>query len=189
MKRERSEKKKKSKKKKETRRKQTNKKNFFSLLSSNQNGDGDSSQAPFSRAPGVSPAGTGQGAGEQVPAVLGKVEKRPPRKARDRKLADRFDWPPMVFPSFFSQPRPPSQTPSKKKKTSKLSKIQQTVARITDVCWDTCITGTPGRSFSSKESACMSECAKRFIETTQFVIARFQSKAREDAAGGGGGFD
>ena len=77
----------------------------------------------------------------------------------------------------------------KKKKTSKLSKIQQTVARITDVCWDTCITGTPGRSFSSKESACMSECAKRFIETTQFVIARFQSKAREDAAGGGGGFD
>jgi len=35
----------------------------------------------------------------------------------------------------------------------------------------------------------MSECAKRFIETTQFVIARFQAKAREDAAGGGGGFD
>lgn len=33
----------------------------------------------------------------------------------------------------------------------------------------------------------MSECAKRFIETTQFVIARFQSKAREDTAGGGGG--
>ena len=122
MKRERSEKKKKSKKKKETRRKQTNKKNFFSLLSSNQNGDGDSSQAPFSRAPGVSPAGTGQGAGEQVPAVLGKVEKRPPRKARDRKLADRFDWPPMVFPSFFSQPRPPSQTPSKKKKNLKTLK-------------------------------------------------------------------
>ena len=65
--------------------------------------------------------------------------------------------------------------------------IQQTVARITDVCWDTCLPGTPGRSLSSKEQACVSECAKRFIEATQFVIARFQARAREDAASGGGG--
>jgi len=78
----------------------------------------------------------------------------------------------------FSQPRP-----RKTKKTP--FKIQQTVARITDVCWDTCLPGTPGRSLSSKEQACVSECAKRFIEATQFVIARFQSRAREDAAGGG----
>ena len=106
-----------------------------------------------------------------------------------RKLAIEarrsLEWPPIVFFSFFSTSSPPPP----KKKLEKPQKIQQTVARITDVCWDTCITGTPGRSFSSKESACMSECAKRFIETTQFVIARFQSKAREDAAGGGGGFD
>lgn len=110
-----------------------------------------------------------------------------------RKLAIEEDrrslskWPPIVFffSLFFSQPRPPLPKNNRKK-----NQIQQTVARITDVCWDTCVTGTPGRSFSSKESACMSECAKRFIETTQFVIARFQSKAREaDAAGGGGAFD
>ena len=92
-------------------------------------------------------------------------------------LADRFDWPPTF--SFSTS------TPSEK--TTKLQ-IQQTVARITDVCWDTCLPGTPGRSLSNKEQACVSECAKRFIEATQFVIARFQSKAREDAAGGDGGF-
>jgi len=90
-------------------------------------------------------------------------------------------------PSFFSLNLDPppflNPDPAKRKKTP--FKIQQTVARITDVCWDTCLPGTPGRSLSSKEQACVSECAKRFIEATQFVIARFQSREREDAAGGG----
>ncbi|CAK0736909.1 hypothetical protein CVIRNUC_000823 [Coccomyxa viridis] len=56
------------------------------------------------------------------------------------------------------------------------AQMQQTVARLTDACWEKCI-GTPGRSLSSREEACLSDCAKRFIETTQFVIQRFQSKA------------
>ncbi|CAL5218472.1 g157 [Coccomyxa viridis] len=56
------------------------------------------------------------------------------------------------------------------------AQMQQTVARLTDTCWDKCI-GTPGRSLSSREESCLSECAKRFIETTQFVVQRFRSKA------------
>lgn len=49
------------------------------------------------------------------------------------------------------------------------AQMQQTVARLTDTCWDKCV-GTPGRSLSSREEACLSDCAKRFIETTQVQL-------------------
>ena len=53
------------------------------------------------------------------------------------------------------------------------AQVQQTVARVTEVCWEKCI-GTPGRSLSSREEACLSDCSRRFIETTQLVVQRFQ---------------
>ena len=28
----------------------------------------------------------------------------------------------------------------------------------------------PGRSFSSREESCLTECARRYIDTTQFVL-------------------
>ena len=34
------------------------------------------------------------------------------------------------------------------------------------VCWDKCM-GTPGRSLSSREQACLSECARRYLDTSQ----------------------
>ena len=34
------------------------------------------------------------------------------------------------------------------------------------VCWDKCM-GTPGRTLSSREQACLSDCARRFLDTTQ----------------------
>ncbi len=66
-----------------------------------------------------------------------------------------------------------------------LSQIQQTVARVTEVCWDKCV-GYPGRALSSRESSCMADCAKRFVETTQFIVQRFQAKAGAEGGGGGG---
>lgn len=39
------------------------------------------------------------------------------------------------------------------------------------VCWDKCM-GTPGRSLSSREQACLSECARRFLDTTQVPHTR-----------------
>lgn len=46
------------------------------------------------------------------------------------------------------------------------AQMQQTVAKLTDKCWDTCV-GAPGKGLSSREAACLSDCARRFIETTQ----------------------
>ena len=72
-------------------------------------------------------------------------------------------------------PRPPPH------RTLRTPQIQQTVARVTEVCWDKCV-GTPGRALSGRESACLADCAKRFIEATQFVVQRYQHKAAQ--AGG-----
>ena len=53
---------------------------------------------------------------------------------------------------------------------------------MTDICWDKCM-GNPGRSLSSREAACLSDCAKRFLDATQFCVQRFQSKARQGGDG------
>lgn len=55
------------------------------------------------------------------------------------------------------------------------TQMQQTVSGITAACWDKCMS-TPGRSMSSREESCLSDCAKRFIEATQFIVQRFQQK-------------
>lgn len=49
------------------------------------------------------------------------------------------------------------------------------VAKITDVCWDKCITGSIGSSFSRGEASCLSNCAKRFAEVSMLTIQRFKS--------------
>jgi hypothetical protein len=42
-----------------------------------------------------------------------------------------------------------------------------------------------GSSLSSREQACLDNCARRFLDTTQFVVKYFQSKAPQ---GGGDHF-
>ena len=54
---------------------------------------------------------------------------------------------------------------------------------VAQVCWDKCM-GTPGSYLVSREQACFDNCAKRFLETTQFIIQRFQAKAGADGEGG-----
>mmetsp|Transcript_5253 Transcript_5253/g.15051 ORF Transcript_5253/g.15051 Transcript_5253/m.15051 type:complete len:86 (+) Transcript_5253:234-491(+) len=63
------------------------------------------------------------------------------------------------------------------------AQLQQTVAKLTETCWDKCM-GSPGNSLSYRESACFENCAKRFLETTQFIIQRFQQKASEHGSSG-----
>jgi len=65
------------------------------------------------------------------------------------------------------------------------AQMQQTIAKLTDVCWNKCMTGTPGSYLSSREQACFDNCAKRFLDTTQYVIQRF---AHQQNAGGDGDF-
>ncbi|KAL4856430.1 Mitochondrial import inner membrane translocase subunit TIM8 [Chlorella vulgaris] len=62
------------------------------------------------------------------------------------------------------------------------AQLQQTISRLTDECWTKCI-GNPGNYMSSKEQACMDNCARRFLESTQFVVKYFQAKSSQQHEG------
>ncbi|KAA8540651.1 hypothetical protein F0562_024430 [Nyssa sinensis] len=53
--------------------------------------------------------------------------------------------------------------------------LNEMVAKLTNVCWDKCITGTPGSKFSSSESSCLSNCAQRYMDLSVIIMKRFQS--------------
>eukprot|EP00850_Spirogloea_muscicola_P002391 SM000009S23520 [mRNA] locus=s9:523846:528399:+ [translate_table: standard] len=56
--------------------------------------------------------------------------------------------------------------------------LNELVAKLTDVCWDKCISGAPGSKFSSGEASCLSNCAQRFLETSSIILRRFESMQR-----------
>lgn len=51
------------------------------------------------------------------------------------------------------------------------AQLSRTISELTSTCWDKCV-GTPGRYLGSREEQCLSDCAKRFLETTQFIMQR-----------------
>ena len=75
------------------------------------------------------------------------------------------------------------QAPSKElqqfiEREQQLAQVQQMIATLTEVCWDKCIS-SPGTYLSSRETSCVENCAKRFIESTQYVLQRAAHKAQE----------
>jgi import inner membrane translocase subunit TIM8 len=64
-----------------------------------------------------------------------------------------------------------------------LAQVQQMIASLTEVCFEKCIS-SPGSYLSSRETTCIENCAKRFIDTTQFILQRAAHKAE----GGGSAF-
>lgn len=53
--------------------------------------------------------------------------------------------------------------------------VAEMVAKLTSVCWDKCITGTPGSKFSNSESNCLSNCAQRYMDMSIIIMKRFQN--------------
>lgn len=45
------------------------------------------------------------------------------------------------------------------------------VSKLTVTCWDTCVS-KPGSKLSSWESDCISNCARRFIDASVFILNR-----------------
>ncbi len=66
-------------------------------------------------------------------------------------------------------------------------RMQQTVAVIADTCFDKCLPGAPGRDLSSREQACLSNCARRYLDTTQMLVKYMETKAARSAGAQGGG--
>ncbi|GLJ45799.1 hypothetical protein SUGI_0963810 [Cryptomeria japonica] len=53
--------------------------------------------------------------------------------------------------------------------------MNELVGKLSDVCWDKCITGAPGSKFSSSETACLVNCAQRFMDMSAQIMRRVQS--------------
>ncbi|XP_062193258.1 mitochondrial import inner membrane translocase subunit TIM8-like [Phragmites australis] len=52
--------------------------------------------------------------------------------------------------------------------------VKEMVSKLTSVCWDKCITSTPGSKFSPGETTCLSNCALRFLDMSMILAKRFQ---------------
>lgn len=63
---------------------------------------------------------------------------------------------------------------------SQVAQVQQMISTLTDVCWDKCVS-SPGTYLSNKESSCLENCTKRFVEVTQFILQRAAHKAGESS--------
>jgi mitochondrial import inner membrane translocase subunit TIM8 len=53
--------------------------------------------------------------------------------------------------------------------------FNEVVAKLTDTCFEKCITYAPGSSFSRTESSCLTNCALRYLESGQVVLGRLQN--------------
>lgn len=58
------------------------------------------------------------------------------------------------------------------------AQIQQAMNRLTDKCWDKCLSneslGSSG--LSSSQESCVANCAERFLDTSIFLMRRMMSK-------------
>lgn len=52
--------------------------------------------------------------------------------------------------------------------------LNELVGKLTNVCWDKCIS-TPGSKFSSSETSCLTSCAHRYLETSALIVRRFNN--------------
>ena len=53
--------------------------------------------------------------------------------------------------------------------------FNELVSLITNKCFDKCV-GSPGKSLSNGEQACVSQCTLRFLETNQVILQRLQQQ-------------
>ncbi|KAJ3557439.1 hypothetical protein NP233_g11741 [Leucocoprinus birnbaumii] len=56
------------------------------------------------------------------------------------------------------------------------AKIQSSIHQLTSTCWDKCITGTPGTSFSRSEESCLVNCVERFMDTSLYLVNQIHNK-------------
>jgi|TARA_B110000977_G_scaffold199489_2_gene287039 import inner membrane translocase subunit TIM8 len=51
--------------------------------------------------------------------------------------------------------------------------FNEVVSKLADVCFDKCVS-KPGSSLDRYETACLSQCALRYLETGQVIMGRIQ---------------
>ncbi|VDB99852.1 unnamed protein product [Peniophora sp. CBMAI 1063] len=56
------------------------------------------------------------------------------------------------------------------------ARLQASIHQYTSMCWDKCITGTPGTRFSRSEESCIANCVERFLDTSLFMVKQLEQQ-------------
>ncbi|KAK4055722.1 Mitochondrial import inner membrane translocase subunit tim8 [Microbotryomycetes sp. JL201] len=56
------------------------------------------------------------------------------------------------------------------------ARLQTSIHTFTDMCWDKCVTGTPGARFSKSEGNCLINCVDRFLDTSLFIVKNLEER-------------
>ncbi|KAG0709067.1 Tim10/DDP family zinc finger-domain-containing protein [Suillus ampliporus] len=56
------------------------------------------------------------------------------------------------------------------------ARVNSTVHSLTSMCWDKCITGTPGSRFARGEESCLLNCVDRFMDTSLYIIKTIEGQ-------------
>lgn len=66
------------------------------------------------------------------------------------------------------------------------SRLKKVAEKLTNECWDLCVSNPNQSRIDSKTEACLVNCVDRFIDTSTFVMQAFASKGQAMAASHGG---
>jgi import inner membrane translocase subunit TIM8 len=78
---------------------------------------------------------------------------------------------PAVDDRFTGQRRPAAVNVLEEEKRKAM--FNEVVSKLADVCFDKCVS-KPGSSLDRYETACLSQCALRYLETGQVIMGRIQ---------------
>jgi len=56
------------------------------------------------------------------------------------------------------------------------ARVQESIHKMTSMCWDKCVTGTPSTRFSGAEQNCLSYCVDRFLDTSLKMVNLIQEQ-------------
>jgi hypothetical protein len=55
--------------------------------------------------------------------------------------------------------------------------VQAAISKLTELCWESCVQ-RPEAKLSSSDQQCIAHCAERYLDTANFIAARFQKGGR-----------
>ncbi|KAG1773123.1 Tim10/DDP family zinc finger-domain-containing protein [Suillus occidentalis] len=61
------------------------------------------------------------------------------------------------------------------------ARVNSTVHNLTSMCWDKCVTGTPGSRFARGEESCLLNCVDRFMDTSLFIIKTIEGQRSQQS--------
>ncbi|KAL4069495.1 Tim10/DDP family zinc finger-domain-containing protein [Scleroderma citrinum] len=59
------------------------------------------------------------------------------------------------------------------------ARVNESVRNLTSMCWDKCITSTPGSRFARGEEGCLANCVERFLDTSLFIVNQVQRQQQQ----------